>query len=166
LAACYYADFASAVAQQNTPRMVSSIRKMEIVIDAGLVQFWRDRRQSPPLDTYFLFFLESIVQEVKGEQEAALTSLLTSDRLHPGFDSTNLNLARLYHKLAGTAADPRQRETYARAARDRFAAYIALAYRSRPAPPEMQKELADLEAGCSVANQPAHKADKKPSPSK
>jgi len=102
------------------------------------------------------------VQEVKGDPDAALASLLTSDRLHPRFDSTNLNLARLYHKLAGTAADPRQRETYARAARDRFAEYISLAYRGRPAPPEVQKELADLEAGCSIANQPADQADKKP----
>jgi len=162
LAAYYYANFASAVAQQNTPRMGLSIRKMEIVIQAGLAEFWRDRQHPPPPETSGLFFLQSLVQEVKGDPDAALASLLTSDRLHPRFDSTNLNLARLYHKLAGTAADPRQRETYARAARDRFAEYISLAYRGRPAPPEVQKELADLEAGCSIANQPADQADKKP----
>jgi hypothetical protein len=166
LAACYYANFASDVALQNTPRMISSIRKMEIVIQAGLAEFWRDRQHPPPPETSHLFFLQSLIQEVKGEPDAALASLLTSDRLHPKFDSTNLNLARLYHKLAGTVADPKQRETYARAARDRFAEYIALVYRSRTAPPEAQKELADLEAGCSVANQPADKADKNPSPSK
>ena len=48
LAAYYYADFTSAVAQQNTTRMVSSIRKMEIVIQDGLAKVWRDRQQPPP----------------------------------------------------------------------------------------------------------------------
>jgi hypothetical protein len=159
LAACCYAE---ATAQQGTPNMALSMSKMSVVVDAGLAQFWRDRRQPPPPDTYFLFFLQSIVQEVKGEPEAALASLLTADRLHPRFDSTNLNLARLYHKLAGTTTDPKQRETYARAARDRFTEYIALDYCGRPAPPDVQKELADLEAGCSVTNLPADTTDKKP----
>ncbi len=53
------------------------------------------------------------MQEVNGEPEAALASLLTSDRLHPDFDATNLNMARVYRKLAEAAADPQQRETYA-----------------------------------------------------
>ncbi len=141
--------------------MAVSMQKMSVVVDAGLAQFWRDHRQSPPPDVSFLFFLQSIVQEVKGEPEAALTSLLTADRLHPGSDSTSLNLARLYHKLAGTATDPKQRETYAFAARDRFVEYIALGYRGRPAPSDVQKELADLEAECSGASRPA---DKKPNP--
>jgi hypothetical protein len=161
LAACYYAEV---TAQQGTPNMAVSMHKMSVVVDAGLAQFWPDHQQSPPPDTYFLFFLQSIVQEIKGEPEAALASLLTSDRLRPRSDSTDLNLARLYHKLAGTATDRKQRETYAHAARDRFAAYIALAYRSRPVPQEAQKELADLEAGCSVTNQPVDKADKHSSP--
>lgn len=141
--------------------MAVPMRKMSVVVGAGLKQFWPDRQQPPPPDTYFLFFLQSIVQEIKGEPEAALTSLLTSDRLHPKFDSTNLNLALLYHKLAGTTADPNQKMAYARAARDRYAEYIALTYRGRATPPEVRKKLADFEAGCSVTNQPA---ETKPGP--
>jgi hypothetical protein len=160
LAAYYYAE---ATARQGTPQMAMPMRKMAIVVDAGLAEFWRDRRQPPPPDTYFLFFLQSIVQEVNGEPDAALASLLISDRLHPKFDATNLNLAHLYRKLAQTAKDPQQ-QTYARAAKDRFSEYIALAFRNRPAPPEVQKEFADIKAGCSVANQPVDKADKKSGP--
>jgi len=133
------------------------MRKMAIVVDAGLKQFWPDRQQPPSPDTYFLFFLQSIVQEVNGEPEAALASLLTSDRLHPKFDSTNLNLARLYRKLAAAATDPKQKEAYARNARDRFAEYIALAFRGRPAPPEIQQEMADIEAESSALSQPPAK---------
>lgn len=152
LAACYYAE---ATGQQGTPEMAVSMRKMSIVVDAGLAQFWRDRQQSPPPATCFLFFLRSIVQEVMGEPEAALDSLLTSDRLRPKFDSTNLNLALLYHKLAGGTTNPRQRAAYASAARDRYAEYITLAYRGRPVSPEVQKVMAEFEAGCSITNQPA-----------
>ncbi len=154
LAAYYYAE---ATAQVGTPEMAVTMRKMSVVVEAGLEQFWPDRRQPPPPDTYFLFFLQSIVQEVNGQAEAALASLLTSDRLHPKFDSTNLNLARLYRKLAKTAADPEQKETYARDARDRFAEYIALAFRGRPAPPEIQQEMADIEAESSALSQPPAK---------
>jgi hypothetical protein len=156
LAAYYYAQ---ATAQQGTPNMAASMSKMSVAVDAGLAQFWRDRQQPPPPETYFLFFLQSIVQEVKGEPESALTSLLTSDRLHPGFDSTNLNLSRVYHRLAETAQDPKQRETYALAARDRFTEYIVLAYHSRPAPTEVQKELAHLEVACAIAKQPENKTE-------
>ena len=46
------------------------------------------------------------MQEVKGDPEAALVSLLTADRLHSRFDAINLNLALLYHKLAETAPEP------------------------------------------------------------
>jgi len=152
LAASYYAEAAD---QTGTPEMAVTMRKMAVVVDAGLKQFWPDRQQSPPPDTYFLFFLQSIVQEVNGEPEAALTSLLTSDRLHPKFDSTNLNLARVYRKLASAATDPKQKETYARDAKDRFAEYIALAFRGRPAPPEIQQEMADIEAEYSALSQPA-----------
>jgi hypothetical protein len=154
LAAYYYAQ---ATAQQGTPEMASSMGKMSVVVDAGLKQFWPDHRQPPPPETYFLFFLQSIVQEVKGEPEAALESLLTADRLHPKFDSTQLNLSRLYHKLAGTAGDPKQRETYAIAARDRFAEYLALVYRGRAATLEDQKELAELETECSAASSSSDK---------
>jgi len=143
LAAYYYAD---ATAKKGTPQMAVPMSKMAVVVDAGLKQFWPNHQQPPPPDTYFLFFLLSIVQEVNGEPEAALTSLLTSDQLHPKFDSTNLNLARLYRKLSKTATDPKQRETYARAAQDRFAEYIALAFRDRTASPEVQKEFEDIKA--------------------
>ena len=162
LAACYYADYGSAHAQQNTPRMVSSIRKMEIVIQAGLAEFWRDRRQPPPPETSYLFFLQSLVQEVKGEPEAALASLLTSDHLHTEFDATNLNLSRLYRKLARTAGTPQQQQMYIHAARERFTEYIALAFRGRPAPPEARKELADIEAECSTPALPSDNVKSKP----
>jgi hypothetical protein len=154
LAAYYYAE---ATAHQGTPEMAVAMNKMSVVVNAGLNQFWRDHQQPPPPETYFLFFLQSIVQEIKGEPEAALESLLTADRLHPKFDSTDLNLSRLYHKLAGNAADPEQRETYANAARDRFVEYIAQVYRGRAATPEDQKELAELEAECSATSNPADK---------
>jgi hypothetical protein len=143
LAACCYAD---ASAHQGTPRMALSMRKMAVVVDAGLAEFWRDRQQPPPPETYYLFFLQSIVQEVNGEPEAALESLLASDQLHPRFDAINLNLALLYRKLAETAHDARQRETYARAAKDRYAEYITLAFRGRVPPPDMRQTQADIEA--------------------
>jgi hypothetical protein len=143
LAAYYYA----LAAQHPDPAsMAVPISKMSIVIEAGLDQFWPDRSQPPPVATAYLFFLKSIVQEVTGEPEAALQSLLTSDRLKPAFDATNLNLAELYRKLAQKAADPVQRRTYACAARDRFSQYVKLAFRGRPARPEIQQELATLEA--------------------
>jgi hypothetical protein len=143
LAAYYYAD---ATAKLGTPQMAVPMSKMAIVVDAGLAEFWPDHRQPPPPDIYFIFFLKSIVQEVSGEPEAALASLLTSDRLHPKFDSTNLNLARLYRKLSKAATDPMQRAVYARAAQDRFAEYIALVFRDRPAPPDVQKEFEDIKS--------------------
>jgi hypothetical protein len=151
LAAYYYAQ---ANDQQGTPAMAVSMSKMAVVVDAGLAQFWSDRSQPPPPETCFLFFLKSIVQEVQGQPEAALTSLLISDKLRPKFDSTNLNLALLYHKLAGSTADSKQRETYARAARDRYAEYVAFTYHNRPVPPDVQKRLTEFEAGCSMANLP------------
>jgi hypothetical protein len=158
LAAYYYAI---AGAQRGTLGMALPMRKMAIVIEAGLAEFWHDRQQPPPPETHYLFFLQSIVQEVNGDPEAALASLLTSDRLRRRSDATNLNLALVYHKLAGTARDPQQRETYARAARDRYLEYIALAYRGRPAPPEIRQELANLEAECSTPALPSDNAKSK-----
>ena len=162
LAACYYTDFASAVARQNAPRMVSSIRKMETLIQAGLAEFWRDRQHPPPPETSHLFFLQSLIQEVRGDPDAALASLLTSDRLRPRFDATDLNLSRLYRKLAKTARTPQQQETYIRAARERFVEYIALAFRGRPAPPEVRKELADIEAEYSTLALPSDNVKSSP----
>jgi hypothetical protein len=169
LAGYYYANFTSAFAQKNTPLMVSSIRKTAAVVEAGLAEFWTDRRQPPPPETYYLLFLQSLVQEVNGEPEAALTSLLAADHLRPGFDAINLNLARLYRKLAGTTQDSRQQEMYLHAARDRFAEYIALEFRDRPAPPEIRKEMADIEAQYpavtkSSSDKVTKPAEKKPLP--
>ena len=146
--------------------MISSIRKMEIVIQAGLAEFWRDRQHPPPPETSYLFFLESLVQEAKGDPDAALASLLTSDRLHFRFDATNLNLSRLYRKLAKAAQTPQQQETYTRAARERFVEYIALAFRGRPAPPEVSKELADIEAECLMLALPVDNEKTKPAENK
>jgi len=155
LAASYYADYGSAHDRQDLPAMISALRKMEAVIDAGLAEFWSDRRQPPPPATAHLFFLRSLTEQVKGDREAALASLLTSDRLRPRFDATHLNLARLYQELAGTATEPQQRATYLRAARDRLASYVDLAYRGRPAPADLRQELAGLEAECAALDAPA-----------
>ncbi|HEV2693770.1 MAG TPA: hypothetical protein VG347_12835 [Verrucomicrobiae bacterium] len=154
LAAYYYAQASDEVGK---PEMAAAMGKMSVVVDAGLAQFWPDQQQPPPPDTYFLFFLKSIVQEVRGEPEAALGSLLTADRLRPKFDSTQLNLALLYHKLAEAAADPKQKETYACAARDRYEEYIALEYRGRPAPADVQKTLAEFVADCPAKDPAAGK---------
>ena len=148
LAGYYYAQ---AEAHRGTEEAGVLMRKMEIVVDAGLTEFWRDRQQPPPTVTYLLFFQKALVQEVKGDPEAALASLLTSDRLHPKFDSTYLNLARVYRKLAQVAQDPRQRQAYSLAARDRLADYIQLAFSHLSAPAEIRQELAELETQCSVS---------------
>jgi hypothetical protein len=152
LAAYYYAQ----ITPLSTPAEITRIlHKVAVVADAGLTQFWPDRRQPPPPQTYYLFFLRSLVEEMEGMPEQALNSLLISDQLHPGFDATNLNLARLYHSLAGLTKDTVQQERYAAAARDRFSQYILLAYRGRTPPPDLQKELADYEAQCSGTNHAA-----------
>ena len=149
LAAYYYAQATDHV---GTPEMAVAMRKMTVVVDAGLAQFWSDHRQTPPSQTAFLFFLQSITQEVRGEPEAALTSLLIADQLRPKFDSTLLNLALLYHKLAGLTAEAHQHANYAAAARDRYAQYIAIVYQGRPIPPEIQRQLADFAADCPAPN--------------
>lgn len=151
LAAYYYADFGAAIAHQDEPRMASTLHKMTVVVDAGLAEYWPDRSQPPPSETYFLFFLRSLIEEVEGKPEAALGSLLTADQLHPGFDATNLNLARLYHKLALAAMEPDKQAAYRTAARDRFATYVKLVYRDRTPPAEIQTELAGYEAECAAS---------------
>jgi hypothetical protein len=154
LAAYYYADFTSAHESGNMPQMVLSLRKMEAVVDAGLEKFWPDRQQPPPPETSYLFFLQSLIQQVRGQPEVALQSLLISDQLHPGFDSTNLNLAELYRQLATRAKTPQQKQAYLDDAKDRFTKYIALEFRGRPAPPEVQKELSDIEAQRAAVSSP------------
>jgi hypothetical protein len=150
LAAYYYAEFGAALTRQDNPGMVAALHKMSVVVEAGLTEYWPDRQQTPPPQTSFLFFLKSLIEEVKGEPDAALASLLMSDRLHPRFDSTNLNLSRLYQKLSKTTSNPQRRETYLLSARDRFAEYIKLVYRGRQPPPGVSAEMAGLEAECAA----------------
>jgi hypothetical protein len=154
LAACYYADLGDAVARQDQSRMAAALHKMSVVVEAGFAEYWPDQKQPPPPETYFLFFLRSLIEEVTSQPEAALASLLMSDRLHPNLDSTDLNLSRLYNKLAGATQNQQQRETYLRAARDRFAEYVKLLYRDRLPPPEVRAEMAGLEAACSALPKP------------
>ena len=142
LAAYYYAV---ALDHLNTPQMESAMRKMAVTVDAGLAQFWTDHQTPPPPQIWYLFFLKSIVQEVDGNPQGALASLLTSDSMRPRFDSTNLNLGRLYHRLAANTTDGSQKENYARQARDRFATYMALAFRGRVPPTEVRQEMESLE---------------------
>jgi hypothetical protein len=157
LAAYYYAQ----ITPQSSPAEITRIlHKVAVVADAGFAQFWPDQRQPPPPQTSFLFFLRSLVEEMEGMPGQALNSLLISDRLHPQFDSTNLNLARLYHKLAGLSQDPVQRENYSTAARDRFAQYLALAYRGRTPPLDAQQELAEYAAQCSRTSHAAAPANR------
>jgi protein O-mannosyl-transferase len=153
----YYAEFTDAFARQDQPRMAAALHKLTIVVDAGLADFWPNRQQPPLPDTYFLFFLRSLIEEVRGEPEAALASLLIADQLHPQFDSTNLNLSRLYRKLAEATRDSSQRQNYIVAARDRFAAYLQLVYRGRTPPPEVRSEMAGLEAACAGLTEPPQK---------
>lgn len=148
LAGHYYAE---ACKQWNTPEMTKNMQKMAIVVDAGLKQFWPDQKQPPPPEIFNLFSMHSVIQEVSGELDAALASLLTADQLRPRVDSINLNLAYLYKKLAA-AKDPAQRDTYTRNARDRYALYVELTYRGRPAPQHIQQELAKFNAACAPTN--------------
>jgi hypothetical protein len=164
LAAYYYAIAGTQL--QDPAAMAVSMKKMAIVVDAGLNEFWPDPSRSPPPATYYLLFLKAIVQEVNGNLESALTSLLTSDRLRPGFDATNLNLARLYRKLAGQAADQAVKRSYVCAARDRFGLYLSHAFRGRLAPPEIELERSTMELECQAYSQPSEPkpARTKPNP--
>jgi hypothetical protein len=151
--AAYYCDVVWA---QSDPALRDlPMHNMEVVVEAGLAEYWRDQQQPPPRKIAYLLFLRSVVQEAKGEPEAALETLLTSDRLRSGEDATNLRLARLYRKLAGTGANSQQREVYARASKKRFETYIALAFRGRPASPEILQEIKKLETDYSFLGQPA-----------
>jgi hypothetical protein len=153
LGAFYFADFNDAASRQDTLRMEKALKKMTVVVNAGLEEFWPDHRQPPPPKTYFLFFLQSLIEEVTGKPDAALESLLISDKLRPRFDSTDFNLSRIYQELAGTTKDVHQREIYLKSARDRFAEYIKLAYRVGLPPPEVRQEMTDLEAKCLAVKQ-------------
>jgi hypothetical protein len=149
LAAYNYAEFSDGHAQNDMSLMTSSLQEMDAVIKAGLEKFWPDHRLSPPPDTSYLFFLQSLVQQVTGQPQKALQSLLMSDRLRPRFNATNLNLAQLYRQLAEAAQTSQQQKIYLQDAKDRYAQYVTLEFRSRPVPPEVQKELSDIQAECA-----------------
>lgn len=150
LAAYYYADFSDAFARQDQKRMESAIYKMTLVLNGAFAEYWPDRQQPPPASISYLFFLRSLIEEVEDKPEAALGSLLLSDQLHPGFDSTNLNLAQLYRKLADATADAKQAAAYRQSARDRYANYIKLVYRGRQPPADVSDEMAKYEAACAA----------------
>ncbi|MCX6895568.1 MAG: hypothetical protein NTZ16_08760 [Verrucomicrobia bacterium] len=132
LAAHYYA---AAQAEPTPARTAWQLEKMKVVVEAGLQEFWRDRTAPPPVVTWYLFFLQSLAQEVNGAAEAALASLETAERLNPKSDAVQLNLARLHRRLA-----------HAVAAREHFARYLVLAFRGRPIPPEARQEAEALNA--------------------
>ena len=149
LAAYYYAEFSDAHVQHNVPLMVLDLKKTEAVVSAGLDKFWPDQRQAPPSEISYLFFLQSIVQQVKGQPQAALDSLLMSDRLRPHFGPTNLNLAELYRGLAAAVQTPQLQQSDLQNAKSRYEEYIAIEFHGRPAPPEVQKEWSDIQAECT-----------------
>ncbi|HZR19368.1 MAG TPA: hypothetical protein VFE51_18920 [Verrucomicrobiae bacterium] len=142
LAAYYYSQ---AIAAQNPAEADLAMRHMTVVLESGLTQLWPDRSAQPAAEIWNLVFLQSIVHEVTGAPQKALASLLLADQLRPGFDSINLNLARLYFRLAQGEANRPQKETFIRNARDRFLAYIQLEFRGRTPPPEVLAEKAGIE---------------------
>jgi hypothetical protein len=145
LATYYYSE---ARAQTDSAKTVVPMNKLAIVIDAGLAEFWRDRTQPPPRETFYLFFMKSLVQEVSGDPEGALQSLQLADQLHPGFPDISLGLSRVYRRLALSPAHMQQHQQYACAGRDHYAQYLKLAFRDRPVPEEQAHELAAMEAEC------------------
>ncbi len=153
LGAFYFAQFTDASDKRDDVAKDQALKKMAVVVDAGLNEYWPDRHVDPPPRTAFLFFLKSLIEDVTGQPKAALDSLLISDKLQPKFDSTQYNLSRVYKELAQAAASDQERETDYRAARDRFAQYIQLSYLGRVPPPEVSQEMADLEAKCAASNQ-------------
>lgn len=154
LAAYYYAVYSRAHAEANETVMTKSLGKMKIVVDAGLEEFWPDRNQPPPPATSFLFFLQSLLQEVEDKPLNALDSLLIADQLKPNFDATNLNLARLYRRLAEDAQESNQKRTYFEKSKERYQKYIELEFHGRPAPPDINKELQQLQDESSNLNLP------------
>jgi hypothetical protein len=87
-------------------------------------QFWPDRAGPPPSACWQLFFLQAIVQEVQGEPEAAIESLLTSARLNGSFRATHYNLAMLYRDLALASDGDPTRRAYAQQAVQSLEAYL------------------------------------------
>jgi len=120
-----------------------------------LNEFWPDHQADPPPQTSFLFFLKSLIEDVTGQPNAALNSLLISDKLRPKFDSTQYNLSQVYQELAQSTADDQRRETYYQAARDRFAEYVELSFHGRTPPADVSQEMSALETKCSTLKQAA-----------
>lgn len=147
LAAYYYSV---AFAHQNTLEADKALQKMAVVVDAGLDQFWPRRRGPAPAITWQLFFLRSMEQEVNGQLSDALASLRLSDQLRPGFDSINLNMARLCFHLCQTDLPSQKKVEFSREASHRFAEYIKLAYRGRTPSTEIRQEQSAIEENYAV----------------
>ncbi|MDA1044456.1 MAG: hypothetical protein O3C57_04450 [Verrucomicrobia bacterium] len=110
LAATYYTMVHEAIEADEKTHL---LRKMDVVVNAGLQTYWPDRASPPPRATWHLFFLKSILDEIRGMPETAIESLLISERLNGGFRATRLNLAKLYCKLSLGSEEPTLRRDYA-----------------------------------------------------
>jgi hypothetical protein len=141
LAAYYYA---TGIEDGNAEQFATNLGKMSVVVDEGIEQFKGQNPASPSPITWHLFFLRAIVQEVRGMPGQAIESLLISDRLRGGFDSTSLNLAMLYRKLTLATEDPAQRAMHAQKALERYNTYIKLAFRGRTPPLAVTTMLSEL----------------------
>ena len=159
--AAYYYSLAST--HQSTPEADLEMRKMSVVVEAGLTQLWRNRQAQPPPEIWNLLFLQSIVQEVNGSLHEALNSLLLADQLRPRFDSINLNLARLYRRLSSSVSDEAHKQTYSQTARDRFALYIQRTFRGRTPPLEVSQEMAAMEDNYRLLTSRATRPNSNPS---
>lgn len=136
LAATYYAMFGE---REDAAEKLQLLRKMEVVVAAGLQQFWPDRVSAPPPACWQLFFLQAIVQELRGQPEAAIESLLISERLNGSFPATRYNLAMLYRDQALGSEDPASRARYARQALDSLHRHL----RRPPTPAEITAILGE-----------------------
>jgi hypothetical protein len=142
LAAYYYAVFADAPPAEGA----ASLRKMSVVIDGALKQFWPDRTQPPPNRTAHIFFLKSLVEQVTGRFNAAVDSLKMSEQLNPNSAPTRLNLARLYRELADGTKEKPLKVQYLQQSQISFAEYIKLAFRGAAPAPNIAQEVAAVES--------------------
>ncbi len=147
LAAYYYAIARNS---GDAARAVAPLRKMEVVVNTGLDQFWPARVGPPPYKTAYLLFLRSLIEEIRGEPETAVETLLLADRTRPRFEATNRNLAYLYARLASETKNRKKRAEYTRASWERFNEFQRLAFRGRPLPPEALREKEALRAQLGI----------------
>ncbi len=111
------------------------LRKMEVVVDAGIERFWPDRERVPSPAVPPLLLLKAIVQEMTGRLAGAVETLLLADMFKPDDQTTQTNLAMLYWKMAVQAGEEPGGEL-GRKALARYERYIELAFGSYDALPE------------------------------